>query len=80
MDRIVDIATDGQHLSIHRGFLIVEREREEIGRVALDDIHAVIVHARGATCSQSGRRPWRTRRANRVLRLEPFADRGDAAA
>lgn len=51
MDRIVDIATDGQHLSIHRGFLIVEREREEVGRVALDDIHAVIVHAHGATWS-----------------------------
>jgi len=51
MDRIVDIATDGQHLSIHRGFLIVEREREEVGRIALDDIHAVIVHAHGTTWS-----------------------------
>jgi len=53
MDRIVDIATDGQHLSIHRGFLIVQRGREEVGRVALDDIHAVIVHAPGATWSAS---------------------------
>jgi CRISPR-associated protein Cas1 len=51
MDRIVDIATDGLHLSIHRGFLMVEREREEVGRVALDDIHAVIVHAHGVTWS-----------------------------
>lgn len=51
MDRIVDIATNGQHLSIHRGFLIVEREREEVGRIALDDIHAVIVHAHGTTWS-----------------------------
>lgn len=49
MDRIIDIATDGQHLSVHRGFLIVERDRVEVGRVALDDIHAVIVHAHGAT-------------------------------
>lgn len=47
MERIVDIATDGIALSLHRGFLMVHREREEIGRVALDDIHAVIVHAHG---------------------------------
>jgi CRISPR-associated protein Cas1 len=51
MDRIVDIATEGLHLSTHRGFLMVEKEREEVGRVALDDIHAVIVHAHGVTWS-----------------------------
>ncbi|MBN8529245.1 MAG: type II CRISPR-associated endonuclease Cas1 [Caulobacterales bacterium] len=51
MDRIVDIATDGQHLSAHRGFLLVQRDGEEIGRVPLDDIHAVIVHAHGVTWS-----------------------------
>lgn len=51
MDRIVDIATDGRHLSLYRGFLIVEAAREEVGRVALDDIHAVIVHAHGTTWS-----------------------------
>jgi len=51
MERIVDIATDGQHLSVHRGFLIVERDRQEVGRVALDDIHALIVHAHGTTWS-----------------------------
>jgi len=51
MDRIVDIATDGRHLSIHRGFLVVESEHEEVGRVALDDVHAVIVHAPGTTWS-----------------------------
>lgn len=51
MDRIVDIATDGLHLSLHRGFLLVEKERQEVGRIALDDIHAVIVHAHGATWS-----------------------------
>ena len=26
MDRIVDIATDGLHLSAHRGFLIVSQD------------------------------------------------------
>lgn len=49
MDRIVDIATDGLHLSAYRGFLIVSQERAEVGRVALDDVHAVIVHAHGCT-------------------------------
>lgn len=51
MDRIVDIATDGLRLSLYRGFLMVEREHEEAGRIALDDIHAVIVHAHGITWS-----------------------------
>ena len=51
MDRIVDIATDGRHLSLHRGFLIVEADRKEVGRVALDDVAAVIVHAHGTTWS-----------------------------
>jgi CRISPR-associated protein Cas1 len=51
MERIVDIATDGRHLSLYRGFLIVEANREEVGRIALDDIHAVIVHAHGTTWS-----------------------------
>lgn len=51
MDRIVDIATEGLHLSIHRGFLLVEKDRKEVGRVALDDISAVIVHAHGVTWS-----------------------------
>jgi CRISPR-associated protein Cas1 len=51
MDRIVDIATDGRHLSLYRGFLVVSAEGEEIGRVALDDIHAVILHAHGITWS-----------------------------
>ena len=51
MDRIVDIATDGLHLSAHRGFLIVSQDHEEQGRVALDDVHALIIHAHGVTWS-----------------------------
>jgi CRISP-associated protein Cas1 len=51
MDRIVDIATDGRHLSLYRGFMVVEERGEEVGRVALDDIHAVIIHAHGTTWS-----------------------------
>src|SRR6202008_3461807 len=51
MDRIVDIATDGRHLSAHRGFLIVSERQEEGGRIPLDDGAAVIVHAHGITWS-----------------------------
>ncbi|MGC4252401.1 MAG: type II CRISPR-associated endonuclease Cas1 [Sphingobium sp.] len=53
MDRIVDIATDGLHLSVYRGFLIVKLDGQEQGRIALDDICAVIVHAHGVTWTTS---------------------------
>ncbi len=51
MERIVDIATDRRHLSAYRGFLVVSEEHAEVGRVPLDDIAAVIVHAHGVTFS-----------------------------
>ncbi len=51
MDRIVDIATDGRHLALYRGFLVVEEDGAEVGRVPLDDIHALIIHAHGTTLS-----------------------------
>ncbi|MCZ0734702.1 type II CRISPR-associated endonuclease Cas1 [Phreatobacter sp. AB_2022a] len=53
MERIVDIATDGRHLSAHRGFLVVSEAREEVGRIPLDDVAAVIIHAHGITWSTS---------------------------
>ncbi|ODT66195.1 MAG: subtype II CRISPR-associated endonuclease Cas1 [Pelagibacterium sp. SCN 63-23] len=53
MDRVVDIATDNLFLAIHRGFLTVSAGREEQGRIALDDIGALIVHAHGTTWSNS---------------------------
>lgn len=53
MDRIVDIATDNQHLRLYRGFLVVERDSTEVGRVPLDDVHALIIHAHGVTWSGS---------------------------
>ncbi|WP_373486564.1 type II CRISPR-associated endonuclease Cas1 [Blastomonas sp.] len=46
MERIVDISSDDLQLSLHRGFLLVSKDDAEVGRIALDDIHAVIVHAR----------------------------------
>lgn len=53
MDRVIDIASDGRHLSRERGFLKVTEKGVEIGRVALDEIMAVIIHAHGTTCSAS---------------------------
>lgn len=53
MQRVVDIGTDGLHLATHRGFLTVSASGEERGRVALDDIGALIVHAHGTTWSNS---------------------------
>ncbi|GLK79660.1 type II CRISPR-associated endonuclease Cas1 [Methylopila turkensis] len=49
MERVVDIAIDGRHLSAYRGFLVVCEGRAEVGRVPLDDVAAVIVHAHGVT-------------------------------
>ena len=53
MDQIIDIETDGRHLAKYRGFLIVTQHGDEIGRVPLDQILAVIVHAHGITYSNN---------------------------
>lgn len=53
MDQIIDIATDGRHLSRDRGFLKVSEDGAEIGRTPLDQIAGVIVHAHGTTWSTS---------------------------
>ncbi|PWJ83726.1 CRISPR-associated Cas1 family protein [Pseudaminobacter salicylatoxidans] len=53
MERVVDIATDGLYLAVHRGFLTISDSGEEKGRVALDDIGALIVHAHGTTWSNT---------------------------
>lgn len=49
MDRIVDISTDNVHLSAYRGFLIVTLKNDQLGRVPLDDVAALIVHGHGVT-------------------------------
>jgi CRISP-associated protein Cas1 len=51
--RVVEIATDGRHLSIFRGFLVVTEKAEEVGRVALDEIAAVVANAHGLTYSNN---------------------------
>jgi len=51
--RIVEIAENGRHLCKARGFLIVQSNGKEIGRVPLDDIDAVITSAHGLTYSNN---------------------------
>lgn len=53
MGRVVDIETDGLFLATQRGFLTVSAAGEEKGRIALDDIGALIVHAHGTSWSNS---------------------------
>lgn len=45
--RVVEIATDGRFLALDRGFLTVSEKGEEVGRVPLDSIAAVVANAHG---------------------------------
>lgn len=50
LTRIVEVSHDKRHLSAYRGFMLVHstgEEREEVGRVALDDMAALIANAHG---------------------------------
>ncbi len=47
--RVVEIATDGRHLSISRGFLVVTEHANEVGKIPLDDIAAIVANAHGLT-------------------------------
>lgn len=51
--RIVEIASDGRHLSVDRGFMKVAEGREEVARVPLDDIGVVLANAHGLTYSNN---------------------------
>lgn len=51
LGRVIEITEDGRHLAKDRGFLVVQAGREELGRVPLDDIAAVIATARGTSLS-----------------------------
>ncbi len=51
--RVVEIATDGKFLSVERGFLLVSESGDEVGRVPLDDVAAVIANAHGLTWSNN---------------------------
>ena len=51
--RVVEVATDGRHLAVDRGFLTVAEKDTEIGRVPLDDLAAVVANAHGLTYSNN---------------------------
>jgi len=51
--RIIEIAEDNRYLSIDRGFMVVANDGKELGRIALDDIAAVITHGHGLTFSNN---------------------------
>lgn len=51
--RVVEIAEDGRHLAKVRGFLTVSAQGNELGRVPLDDVAAVVASAHGITYSNS---------------------------
>lgn len=50
-NRIVEISSDGVHLSLFRGFVKISRDGTELGRVGLPDIGGLIVRGYGASIS-----------------------------
>lgn len=48
-DHIVEIESEGRYVSVSRGFLVISHQSEEIGRVPLDDIQAVVFASQGAS-------------------------------
>ena len=53
INRIIEIAEEGRYLSLHRGFLIVESEGQEIGRIPLADMAGLILSAQGCSLSKN---------------------------
>ena len=51
--QVVEIAEDGRYLSKHRGFMVVRAGDNEVGRVPLDDITALILSAHQITLSKT---------------------------
>lgn len=49
LGRIIEIAQDGRRLSMDRGFLLIRDHEQELARIPLDDIAAVIGNAHGLT-------------------------------
>jgi CRISPR-associated protein Cas1 len=51
--RVIEVATDGRHLAVLRGFMTVSADGQELGRVPLDDIGVLLCHAHGITYSNN---------------------------
>lgn len=50
---IVEIAQDGRHISLFRGFLKISEGEQELARIPLDSIHALLLNCHQATISQN---------------------------
>jgi CRISPR-associated protein Cas1 len=51
--RVIEIASDGRHLALSRGFMTISAAGSEVGRVPLDDIGVLLCHAHGLTYSNN---------------------------
>jgi len=51
--RVVEIASDGRHLAVSRGFMTISADGAEVARVPLDDIGVLLCHAHGLTYSNN---------------------------
>lgn len=51
--RVVEIASDGRHIAVDRGFMTISDRDSELGRVPLDDLAAVVANAHGITYSNN---------------------------
>ena len=51
--RIVEIAGDSRYLSLDRGFLVISHRKEELGRIPIDDVAALIGNAHGLSYSNN---------------------------
>ena len=51
--RVIEVASDGRHLALSRGFMTIESGGDEIGRVPLDDIAVLLCNAHGLTYSNN---------------------------
>jgi CRISP-associated protein Cas1 len=51
--QVVEVSQDGRYLSKYRGFMVVRAADDEVGRVPLDDITALILSAHQITLSKT---------------------------
>lgn len=82
LGRIVEVGNDKRHLSMYRGFMLVHstgEDRQEVGRVALDDMSALIANAHGLSYTHNllvalAERgvPWEMRSGRNVASAWPW--------
>ncbi len=53
LNNIVEISENGRHLSLFRGFLRILDDRQELGRVVLDDMTALVLSAQQISLSKN---------------------------